>query len=54
MKVFLIMIAHGVNWWFMPLKSAQLIINDNIPYLHRNELSQMQSKVVFIPKEHAK
>ena len=54
MKVFLIMRAHGVSWFFMPFKSIQLITNDSIPHLHRNELSQMQSNIVFILKEYVK
>ena len=54
MNVFLTMRAHGVSWCFMPFKSIQLITNDSIPHLHRNELSQMQSNIVFIPKEYAK
>ena len=54
MNVFLTMRAHGVSWCFMPFKSIQLISSNSIPHLHRNELSQMQSNIVFILKEYAK
>ena len=36
---------HGVNWCFMPYKRAQLISSDNIPPLHRNELSVFHNAV---------
>ena len=45
LNVFLMMREHRINRCFMPYKRAQLISSDNIPPLHRNELSVFHKAV---------